>query len=75
VTNELFDVLADLRDEGITILLVDQMASSTLTVADRGYVLASGRVVGADTASSLAADSALEAAYLGNAQGTEGNAS
>jgi branched-chain amino acid transport system ATP-binding protein len=74
VTNELFDVLADLRDEGVTILLVDQMASSTLTVADRGYVLASGRVVRADTASLLATDSALEAAYLGNAKGTEGNA-
>ncbi len=71
VTNELFDVLADLRDEGITILLVDQMAASTLAVADRGYVLASGYIVHADDASALAGNSELEAAYLGHAQTME----
>jgi branched-chain amino acid transport system ATP-binding protein len=65
--NELFDVLAGLRDEGVTILLVDQMASLALTVADRGYVLESGRVVRADRAEALASDPALEAAYLGAA--------
>ncbi|HWK86297.1 MAG TPA: ATP-binding cassette domain-containing protein [Xanthobacteraceae bacterium] len=63
---ELFSVLADLRDEGITILLVDQMAALTLAVADRGYVLEQGQVVRADTAEALRGDPALEAAYLGN---------
>jgi ABC-type branched-subunit amino acid transport system ATPase component len=63
---ELFSVLADLRDEGITILLVDQMAALTLAVADRGYVLEQGQVVRADTADALRGDPALEAAYLGN---------
>ena len=63
---ELFSVLADLRDEGITILLVDQMAALTLAVADRGYVLEQGEVVRADCAEALRGDSALEAAYLGN---------
>src|SRR4029077_18800209 len=63
--NELFDVLAELRDEGVTILLVDQMAALALTVADRGYVLESGRVVREDAAAVLARDPALEAAYLG----------
>ena len=48
--NELFDVLAELRDDGVTILLVDQMAALALTVADRGYVLESGRIVRDDTA-------------------------
>jgi ABC-type branched-subunit amino acid transport system ATPase component/ABC-type branched-subunit amino acid transport system permease subunit len=71
VTNDLFDVLVGLRDEGVTTLLVDQMAASTLTVADRGYVLASGRIVRADEASALAGDSALEAAYLGHAPAAE----
>jgi len=41
--NELFEVLADLRDDGITILLVDQMAVLALAIADRGYVIDSGK--------------------------------
>ena len=64
--NELFDALAELRDEGVTILLVDQMAALALTVADRGYVLESGRVVHDGTAEALVHDPALEAAYLGH---------
>jgi branched-chain amino acid transport system ATP-binding protein len=71
VINELFDVLADLRQEGVTILLVDQMAALALTVADRAYVLESGRVVRADTAAALAGDPALEAAYLGTAEAAQ----
>ena len=63
---ELFDVLADLRDEGITILLVDQMATLALAVADRGYVLDSGRIVREDSAANLARDPDVEAAYLGH---------
>lgn len=66
--NELFDILAELRDDGVTILLVDQMAALALTIADRGYVLESGRIVRADTAEALARDPALEAAYLGHAE-------
>jgi ABC-type branched-subunit amino acid transport system ATPase component len=67
MVNELFDVLAQLRDEGVTILLVDQMALLALTVADRGYVLESGRIVRADSAAALAGDPDVEAAYLGRA--------
>ncbi len=63
--NELFDILAELRDEGVTILLVDQMAALALTVADRGYVLEQGRFAREGAAAELAADPALEAAYLG----------
>ena len=63
--NELFDILAELRDEGVTILLVDQMAALALTVADRGYVLEQGRFAREGKAAELAADPALEAAYLG----------
>jgi branched-chain amino acid transport system ATP-binding protein len=66
--DELFDVLAGLRDEGVTILLVDQMAALALALADRGYVLESGRIVGAGPAAALADDPALEAAYLGHAE-------
>ena len=69
--NELFDVLAELRDDGVTILLVDQMAALALTVADRGYVLESGRIVRDDSADALAHDPALEAAYLGRAEAAQ----
>lgn len=65
--NELFKVLADLRDQGMTILLVDQMAALALAVADRGYVMESGEIVHADTAGALRDDPALERAYLGQA--------
>lgn len=65
IINEVFDVLAELREEGVTILLVDQMAALALTVADRAYVLESGRVVKAGSAADLSGDAALEAAYLG----------
>ena len=62
---ELYDVLADLRDEGTTILIVDQMANLALTVADRGYVLAGGRVVHDGPCAELRDDPAIERAYLG----------
>ncbi|MEP7207371.1 MAG: ATP-binding cassette domain-containing protein [Casimicrobiaceae bacterium] len=62
---ELFRVLGDLRDQGMTILLVDQMAALALAVADRGYVMESGQIVHAGTAEELRHDPALERAYLG----------
>jgi ABC-type branched-subunit amino acid transport system ATPase component len=69
--NELFDILAGLRDEGVTILLVDQMAALALTVADRGYVLELGKIVRAAGATELSDDPELEAAYLGRAQAAQ----
>jgi ABC-type branched-subunit amino acid transport system ATPase component/ABC-type branched-subunit amino acid transport system permease subunit len=69
--NELFDILAGLRDDGVTILLVDQMAALALTIADRGYVLELGRIVRADDARGLAEDPELEAAYLGRTEAAQ----
>lgn len=65
---ELFDVLADLRDEGVTILIVDQMANLALAVADRGYVLENGCIVSSGPSSHLKADASIEAAYLGGSK-------
>ncbi|HKK56338.1 ATP-binding cassette domain-containing protein [Marinobacter sp.] len=62
---ELYDALAALRDEGVTLLLVDQMANLALQVADRAYVLETGRVVHSGSAEALRNDPELEAAYLG----------
>jgi ABC-type branched-subunit amino acid transport system ATPase component len=67
LVNQLYRVLAELRDEGVTILLVDQMAALALSVADRGYVIESGRVVHEGSAAEIREEPALEQAYLGEA--------
>ncbi len=71
VIDELFEVIAELRDKGITILLVDQMVAQALTAADRGYVLESGRIVRDGSAAHLREDATLEAAYLGGLEAAE----
>jgi ABC-type branched-subunit amino acid transport system ATPase component len=65
LVEEMYDLLAGLRDEGVTILLVDQTAVMALSVADRAYVLQSGAIVHAGSARELGADPALAQAYLG----------
>jgi len=65
ILDDLYALLAELRDEGTTILLVDQMAVLALSVADRAYVLQSGAVLCSGTAADLARDPALAHAYLG----------
>jgi branched-chain amino acid transport system ATP-binding protein len=62
---ELYDALAALRDEGVTLLLVDQMANLALQVADRAYVLETGSIVKSGSAAQLRDDNELAAAYLG----------
>lgn len=64
---ELYDALAALRDEGVTLLLVDQMANLALTIADRALVLESGVVVKAGRAKDLLAQADLADAWLGAA--------
>jgi len=61
----LYDLLAQLREQGMTTLLVDQMAGLALSVADRAYLLQSGVVKHAGSASDMRADPALVRAYLG----------
>jgi ABC-type branched-subunit amino acid transport system ATPase component len=63
--DNLYDLLAELREEGTTILLVDQMAAMALSVADRAYVLQSGSITHSGTAQDVAKDPALVKAYLG----------
>ena len=62
---EIFNAIADLRRDGVTILLVEQNASAALDVADYAYVLETGRIVLQGKAADLANDSAVIAAYLG----------
>jgi branched-chain amino acid transport system ATP-binding protein len=62
---EVFDLLASLRQEGRAILLVEQNARIALDLADRAYVLQTGRVVLTGTSRDLLADRRVQAAYLG----------
>ncbi|WP_182524525.1 ABC transporter ATP-binding protein [Nocardioides dongkuii] len=66
VVVQIFDLLRGLvRDDGLTVLLVEQNARSALSVADRGVVLHLGAVVADEDASVLAGDDQLRHAYLG----------
>ena len=65
VIAELFAALDTLRDGAMTILLVDQMAALALALADRACVIEGGRIVAQGTPAQIAADPALQKAYLG----------
>jgi len=62
---QIFDVIKRLRDEGTMILLVEQNAKLALNLADRGYVLETGRIVLEGTGGELLQDREIERAYLG----------
>ena len=70
LVQEIFRVVADLRSQGTTILLVEQNARAALRVADRGYVLEGGRMALAGTTSELALDEGVQRAYLGRSDGS-----
>ncbi len=65
VAREIFATVADLRDAGTTVLLVEQNARAALRLADRGYVLENGRVALAGPARELMADPTVQGIYLG----------
>jgi len=62
---QIFDIIRTIRDQGITVFLVEQNANKALQVADRGYVLETGRVVLADTGAALLVNPDVRRAYLG----------
>ena len=65
VVDQIFELLQRLRSEGTTILLVEQNVHRALEIADRAYVLASGRVESEGPAATLRASADIERAYLG----------
>ena len=62
---ELFRSLARIKDTGVGIFLVEQNAKQSLAIADRGYLIDNGHIVGADTAAALSKDEKVKQAYLG----------
>ena len=63
---EIFGHIAALKSRGTTILLVDQNARAALAIADRGYVMETGRIVGQGRAADLLRDPQVQQAYLGH---------
>jgi branched-chain amino acid transport system ATP-binding protein len=61
----IFEIITQIRSEGVTILLVEQNANQALRIADRGYVLENGHVLYQDTAPALLGDDRIRRAYLG----------
>jgi branched-chain amino acid transport system ATP-binding protein len=65
LVRDIFKTIVEINRAGTTVLLVEQNAHMALTIAQRGYVLETGRVVLEDTAAKLAANDEVRAAYLG----------
>lgn len=65
VIQQIFDIIEELRSRGMTIFLVEQNANQALKLADRGYVLETGRIVLEDTGEALLSNPAVRNAYLG----------
>jgi branched-chain amino acid transport system ATP-binding protein len=63
----IFAIIGEIRAQGVAILLVEQNARQALRIADRAYVLESGRIALSGPAGTLAADPRVHAAYLGGA--------
>jgi branched-chain amino acid transport system ATP-binding protein len=68
VCGELFQALPRIRESGVGILLVEQNTKQSLNIADRGYLIETGRIVGEGTALALKTDPAVQRAYLGAAE-------
>lgn len=63
--NEIFDIITEINNSGTTVLLVEQNAKKALSIADRAYVLETGRIVLSGDAKTLMNDDSVKKAYLG----------
>ena len=65
LVNEIFDIIESISKSGTTVLLVEQNAKKALSIADRAYVLETGKIVTSGKASELLEDDSIKKAYLG----------
>ena len=65
LVDQIFSIVAGLKRQGITVLLVEQNAYAALAIADRGYVLETGRISHSGTGRELLNDARVREAYLG----------
>ncbi|MFH2123387.1 MAG: ABC transporter ATP-binding protein [Pseudomonadota bacterium] len=73
IVKEIFQIIVRLRDEGKTVLLVEQNAKAALAIADRGYVLETGKVILQGPADDLLNNQDVQRAYLGREKIEEGS--
>jgi len=71
VVGELFNALRRIQDTGVGLLIVEQNVKASLAVADRGYLMEAGRIVGQGTAKDLMNDKAVQRAFLGATGGNQ----
>ena len=65
LVTEVMRLIAEMRDRGLSVLLVEQNARAALRIADRGYVMEGGRITIKGTAEQLLSDERVKSAYLG----------
>ncbi|KQW18280.1 ABC transporter ATP-binding protein [Afipia sp. Root123D2] len=65
LVDQILAAIVSLKAEGITVLLVEQNASAALEIADRGYIIETGRIAGTGDGAALLSDPKVKAAYLG----------
>ena len=65
LVNEIFDIIRAVSESGTTVLLVEQNAKKALAIADRAYVLETGKIVLEGNAKDLLEDDSIKKAYLG----------
>ena len=74
LTQQVFAIISGLRDEGLTVLLIEQKARQTLRIADRAYLLETGRVVTSGPASELLGNAVVSETFLGGHADRRGDA-
>lgn len=69
LVKEIFRIIKEINQQGVTILLIEQNANAALRIADQGYVLETGRIVLQGSGQELLANQQVKAAYLGKRRG------
>jgi len=62
---KIFAIIQQIRDTGVTVLVIEQNANQALKIADRGYVIESGQIIATGTGAELLSSDEVRASYLG----------
>lgn len=65
IIQQIFNIISNIRNEGITIFLVEQNANKALQIADRGYIMETGKITQSASSQELLQSDSIKAAYLG----------